>query len=38
MLNIGVAGAAAFTDPPEIARAGDGNTVAQGTVHTTSLV
>ena len=38
MLNIGVAGAAAFIDPPAIAAAGNGNTGARGNVHTTSLV
>ena len=38
MLNIGVAGAAASTDSPAIAGAGDGSTGARATVHTTSLV
>ena len=38
MLNIGVAGAAAFTDPPAIAGAGGSSTGARGTVHSTSLV
>ena len=38
MLIIGLAGAAAFTDPPVIAGAGNGSTGARGTVHTTSLV